>query len=34
MVIGPKHVAVTKYNIQTSVALDWNPESDLLRPLL
>jgi hypothetical protein len=29
MVIRPKHVAVTKYNIQTSVALDGNPEPDL-----
>jgi hypothetical protein len=26
MVIRPKHVAVTEYNIQSSVALDGNPE--------
>jgi hypothetical protein len=26
MVIRPKHVAVTDWNIQTSVALDRNPE--------
>jgi hypothetical protein len=30
MVIRPKHVALTKQNIQTSVALDWNPEPDLV----
>jgi hypothetical protein len=28
MVIRPKYVAVTKKNIQTSVALDGNPEPD------
>jgi hypothetical protein len=28
MVMRPKHVAVTEYNIQTSVALDGNPEPD------
>jgi hypothetical protein len=28
MVIRPKYVAVTEYNIQTSVALDGNPELD------
>jgi hypothetical protein len=28
MVMRPKHVAVTKYNIQTSVALDGNPEPE------
>jgi hypothetical protein len=30
MVIRPKHVAVTEQNIQTSVALDRNPEPDLV----
>jgi hypothetical protein len=30
MAIRPKHVAVTEQNIQTSVALDGNPEPDLL----
>jgi hypothetical protein len=30
MVIRPKHVAVTEQNIQTSVALDGNPEPDLV----
>jgi hypothetical protein len=30
MVIRPKHAAVTEYNIQTSVALDGNPEPDLV----
>jgi hypothetical protein len=30
MVIRPKHVAVTEYNIQTSVALDGNPKPDLV----
>jgi hypothetical protein len=30
MVTRPKHVAVTEYNIQTSVALNGNPESDLV----
>jgi hypothetical protein len=30
MVIRPKHLAVTEQNIQTSVALDGNPEHDLL----
>jgi hypothetical protein len=29
MVIWPKHVVVTEENIQTSVALDGNPEPDL-----
>jgi hypothetical protein len=31
MVTKPKHVAVTEWNIQTSVALDGNPESDCRR---
>jgi hypothetical protein len=30
MVIRPKHVAVTDYNIQTSVALDGNPEPGVI----
>jgi hypothetical protein len=30
MVIRPKHVAVTEYNIQNSVALDGNPEPNLV----
>jgi hypothetical protein len=30
MVIRPKHVAVTELNIQISVALDGNPELDLV----
>jgi hypothetical protein len=30
MVIRPKHVAVTEYNIQTSVALAGNPEPELV----
>jgi hypothetical protein len=34
MVIRPKHVAVTEQNIQTSVALDGNPEPDLFLALL
>jgi hypothetical protein len=29
MAIRPKHVAVTKQNIQTSVALDENPQPDI-----
>jgi hypothetical protein len=29
MVIRPKHLAVTEQNIQTSVALDGNPEPAL-----